>query len=83
MFRIGDTPIMASDGLCLGQPAFQGFSLALTVSEVAETEQIFEALAIGGHITVPLNQTFFSPSFGMLTDRFGVAWTVYATPPQQ
>ncbi len=35
-FRIGDTEVMASDGRCMGQPNFQGFSLPLTVADDAE-----------------------------------------------
>jgi PhnB protein len=75
--RIGDTALLASDGHCQGRPAFQGFSLSLTVSDEAEAEQRFRALADGGQVTMPLAKTFFSPSFGMLTDRFGVQWMVY------
>ncbi len=36
----------------------------------------FAALADGGAVTMPLAKTFWSPRFGMLTDRFGVAWMV-------
>jgi PhnB protein len=74
--RIGDTLILASDGRCTGQPNFQGSALALTVADEAEAERRFAALADGGQITMPLAKTFFSPRFGMLTDRFGVAWMV-------
>ena len=44
-FRIGETTVMASDGHCLGQPSFQGFSLSLTVPNEAEAERVFAALA--------------------------------------
>jgi PhnB protein len=47
-FRIGETTVMASDGQCLGQPSFQGFSLSLTVPQEAEAERLFAALADGG-----------------------------------
>jgi PhnB protein len=75
-FRIGDTLIMASDGRCQGKPSFQGFSLALTAKSEAEAEKLFGALANGGQVQMPLTKTFFSPKFGMLSDRFGVAWMV-------
>lgn len=75
-FRIGDTTLMASDGHCQGKPSFQGFSLSLTVANPAEAERTFAALADGGQVQMPLTQTFFSPCFGMLADRFGVAWMV-------
>lgn len=32
-FLVGETTVMASDGSCSGQPAFQGFSLSLTVPD--------------------------------------------------
>ncbi|MCI0362489.1 MAG: hypothetical protein L0219_01320 [Phycisphaerales bacterium] len=44
-FRIGDTAVMASDGRCMGQPNFQGFSLSLTAADDAEAERKFALLA--------------------------------------
>jgi PhnB protein len=78
--RIGDTTVLASDGQCLGQPSFQGFSLSLTVPNDAEAERRFAALADGGQVQMPLAKTFFSPRFGMLADRFGVSWMIYVAP---
>ncbi len=75
-FRIGDTTVMASDGRCEGRPNFQGFSLALRVPDEAKAEQFFNALADGGQVQMPLAETFFSPRFGMVADRFGVLWMV-------
>jgi PhnB protein len=75
--RIGDTTVLASDGQCVGQPNFQGFSLSLTVTDEAEANRLFAALADGGQVRMPLTKTFFSPRFGMLADRFGVGWIVY------
>ena len=40
-FRIGQTTVLASDGRCMGQPSFQGFSLSLTVPDDAEAERLF------------------------------------------
>jgi PhnB protein len=75
-FRIGETTVMASDGRCTGKPDFQGFSLSLTVPAEAEAERRFAALADGGQVQMPLARTFFSPRFGMVTDRFGVGWMI-------
>jgi PhnB protein len=75
-FRVGDTTVMASDGFCKGQTDFQGLSLSLTVSNETEADRIFAALADGGHVQMPLNKTFWSPRFGMVTDRFGLGWMV-------
>ncbi|HVY58557.1 MAG TPA: VOC family protein [Xanthobacteraceae bacterium] len=74
--RIGETEVFASDGRCLGKPSFQGFALSVTARNEAEAEKSFNALAEGGQVQMPLTRTFFSPKFGMLTDRFGVSWMV-------
>ena len=80
LFRIGDTKIMASDGNCQGKPSFQGFSLTINAANAAEAEKRFNALADGGQVQMPLNETFFAKSFGMVADRFGVGWMVIAGP---
>lgn len=79
-FRVGDATVMASDGRCSGKPAFNGFSLSLTVRDEAEAKRRFDALAAGGQVRMPLGRTFFSPSFGMVADRFGLGWMVYVAP---
>ena len=79
-FRVGETTVLASDGRCGGHPSFQGFALSLTVSSASEAERLFGALVEGGQVTMPLAATFFSPRFGMTTDRFGVSWMVYVAP---
>jgi PhnB protein len=77
-FRIGDTAVMASDGNCTHRPSFQGFSLSLNARDEAEAKRLFSVLADGGQVQMPLGKTFFSPSFGMVADRFGVSWMVIA-----
>jgi len=79
--RIGDAEVMASDGFAQGKPSFQGFSLSLNARDDAEARRWFDALAAGGEVRQPLIKTFFSSSFGMLADRFGVPWMVVV--PQQ
>ena len=81
-FRIGETQVMASDGYNSGKPGFQGFSLSITVPDEANAKKCFDALAEGGSVQMPLTKTFYSPSFGMLADRFGVAWMVMAQPKE-
>jgi PhnB protein len=75
--RVGETTVSVSDGRCLGKTNFQGFSLSLTVADEAEAERIFTALSDGGQVRTPLAKTFFSPRFGMVSDRFGILWMVY------
>ena len=82
-FRIGESRLMASDGYNRGKPSFEGFSLTLQPKTKAEAEQLVTALSDGGAVQVPLAETFFSPAFGILTDRFGVSWMVVTQMPAQ
>jgi len=75
-FQIGDTTIMASDGRCEGKPSIQGFALSLNAATEAEADRLFNALADGGKVQMPMAKTFFSPRFGMVADKFGVGWMV-------
>jgi PhnB protein len=82
-FRVGETTVLASDGRCGGHPTFQGFALSITVPNEREADRLFAALVDGGQVIMPLTATFFSPRFGMTTDRFGVSGMVYVTPEGQ
>jgi PhnB protein len=74
--RVGESTFHASDGQCQGGASFEGFSLSLTVPDEAEADRVFAALSEGGKVVMPLGKTFWSPKFGMLTDRFGVGWMI-------
>lgn len=74
-FRIGDSTVMASDG-CHANTGFDGFSLSLSVPDEEEARRLFGTLSEGGEVGMPLAKTFWSPMFGMLTDRFGVDWMI-------
>ena len=80
-FKVGDTAIFASDGMNKGKPNFDGFSLSINAKDAAEAEKLFKALGDGGAVTMPLMETFFAKSFGMLKDKFGVNWMVLAPKP--
>lgn len=76
-FKIGNTVLMGSDGFCGGSPSFKGFSLAVSVADAAAARKVYEGLSSdGGKAEMPLAKTFFSESFGMLTDKFGIGWMV-------
>ena len=77
-FTVGETTLMASDGMGSGTTRFQGISLALSPADEAEAKRLFNALADGGQVQMPLATTFFSKAFGMVADRFGVPWMVVA-----
>ena len=74
--RIGGAVIMASDGMAADATEFKGFSLSIDAPDAAGVDRLFNALAEGGTVTMPAGKTFWSPWFGMLTDRFGVGWMV-------
>ena len=78
--RIGETIVMASDGMAKGQPEFKGFSLSINAADEAEADRLFATLAKGGQVQMPQSKTFFSPRFGMVADRFGVSWMVIVLP---
>lgn len=75
-FRIGGNTIMASDGCSEEESGFKGFSLALQVATIAEADEAFARLSEGGQVQMALAKTFWSPRYGMLTDRFGIGWMV-------
>ena len=75
-FKVGETSVMASDGRCTGQPKFDGFALSVGAKDDAEAKKLFGSLSDGGQVTMPLTKTFFSSSFGMCADKFGVGWMI-------
>ena len=74
--RIGGSNIMASDGRCDSPMKFEGFSLSLAVNTESEAKKYFDALTQGGKVIMPLAKTFWSPLFGMVTDKFGIMWMI-------
>ena len=50
------------------------FSICISADNKEQADQIFNALAAGGNVTMPLSNTFWGDYFGMLTDKFGVNW---------
>jgi len=54
--------------------------LSLSAGNDADVRKWFDALADGGQVIQPLTPTFFTTSFGMLSDRFGVGWLLVADP---
>lgn len=75
-FKVGQTEVMASDGMSQGKAEFKGISLSLSPATEANARKIFAALSEGGQVQMPLAKTFFSPCFGMVADKFGVSWMV-------
>jgi len=74
--RLGDTVLMASDAPPGHYQPPSGFYVSIRVKDVAEAERIFHALAEDGIVHMPIAATFFSPSFGMVVDQFGIPWMI-------
>jgi PhnB protein len=74
-FMLLGNRIMASDG-CDDQSRFSGFRLAISVPSEDDAHRVFDGLAEGGSIEMPLAKTFWSPCYGMVSDRFQVGWMV-------
>ena len=75
-FQVDGMAIMASDappGMFDGQT---GFSISLHPTSAAAAERIYAALAEGGSVRMPLQETFWAERFGMLTDQFGIPWSI-------
>lgn len=54
----------------------QGFDVAVDITDPDEAGRVFRALAEGGSVTMPFQQTFWAHRFGMCTDRFGIPWMI-------
>ena len=72
----GGVMLMGSDGGMAPFEGVKGVSLSVNCADVPEGEKVFQALAVGGTVKMAFSATFWSPGFGMLVDRFGVAWMV-------
>ena len=75
-FHIGDTQVMATDGECSGKSSFSGIKLTLNATSNGEAEKLFNALAQGGKVNMPMSETFCAHRFGIVADKFGVGWMV-------
>lgn len=78
--------IMASDMLPgMGPARVEGnnFSISLHPDSRADADRIFNALAEGGTITMPMADQFWGDYFGSLVDRFGINWMVNYTDPSK
>ena len=73
---LGDQTVMGADAPPGRYSKAQGFSVSLQMKDPAEADRIFHALAENGKVVMPIQQTFWSPRFGMLVDRFGIPWTI-------
>ncbi len=58
------------------------YSMSLTGDNADELTTYFRKLSAGGQISMPLEKAMWGDTFGMCTDKFGVAWMVNITAPK-
>jgi PhnB protein len=81
--------LMAPSGLLMGADdpsgnfdgSVNGMCVNVSADEPADAKRVFDALAEGGTVQQPLAETFFSPAFGMCTDRYGTPWMIMVEAP--
>jgi PhnB protein len=54
----------------------KGFSVTLGIPDPAHAERVFQALAKGASVRMPLQETFWAVHFGMLIGQFGIPWMI-------
>jgi PhnB protein len=59
----------------------QGIHVAIGLDDLVTAARIFDALAAGGTISMPLQETFWAARFGMLVDQFGIPWMINCAKP--
>ncbi|CAG7617381.1 VOC family protein [Paenibacillus allorhizosphaerae] len=83
MLKVGETDLMFSD-MFPGQPHHIGNQVTICVStdDADKSRRIFEALQQGGQVNMPLQDTHFSPAYGIVTDKYGVTFQIYTESKQ-
>jgi PhnB protein len=79
--KIGESTVMFTDGMSDEPAKFDGISLTVLAADAAEADRLFAGLGEGGQVQMPLGETFFSPRFGIVADKFGVSWMVIVPKP--
>lgn len=82
--EVGDQALMGADmdpawARNIDKPK-NGFDVTLHSPDKAECKRWYDALAEGGNAVMPFGETFWSPGFGSLIDKFGIPWMVNTVP---
>ena len=77
-FTVGDQQVMASDVMPgrYEAPAGTQVHINLEIADEHEADRVFAALADGGKVEMPIQETFWAKRFGVLSDKFGTKWMV-------
>ena len=81
--RVGNSNVMMCDDSRPESAASGGnISLAIGLNDPKEAKELFDGLAAGGTVIMPLEKTYWAEAFGMVTDRFGVKWMLNCEAPK-
>ena len=81
--KVEDSTIMMSDDPNPEAEAAGGnISLAIGLNDTDRAKELFDNLAEGGMVIMPLDKTFWAEAFGMVADKFGVKWMIDVDKPQ-
>lgn len=77
MLKVGETDFMFSDNFP-GQSSNIGnqVTICISINDAERATHIFTLLKQGGQVIMPLQETFFSPAYGIVTDKFGVTFQI-------
>jgi PhnB protein len=79
---VGDAVLMASDALPGHYQEPKGITVSLQLKDPEKAEQIFQELAEGGTVNMPIQETFWAVRFGMFKDKFGIPWMINCQRPE-
>lgn len=82
-FSVDGQTLNAADSTAQQYRKPHGFSIAISVTDAAQADRIFNELSQGGSIQMPIQETFWAQRFGMVTDRFGTPWMINCEKPRQ
>ena len=78
----GSTIMMCDDPMPGGATGGGNISLAIGLNDPREAKRLFDNLANGGSVVMPLEKTFWAEAFGMVNDKFGVKWMINCDAPK-
>ena len=75
---LGDCELLGADAAGRPYHAPQGISVMVELADAQAVHTACTRLAEAGQVTMPVTETFWTPAFGMVSDRFGVHWMLNA-----
>ncbi|WP_134686747.1 VOC family protein [Brevibacillus migulae] len=78
VLKIGDSELFVAD-LDPGKPHNKGnlVNICITTEDAKHSRQLFDSLREGGQVNMPLQEIYFSPAYGVVTDKFGAVFQIF------